>query len=430
MHDPVVWEQLGVALLLGLLVGLQRERVAEPLAGLRTFPLVTMLGTLAALVDDRLVGGGWMLAAGLVGVAAMAVIGNLRRVSPAQADWGTTTEAALLLMYLVGAYVVVGDRTVAVAVGVGCAVLLEFKPELHGVVARLRDSDIRAVFQFALITFVVLPILPDRHYGPPGVEVFNPREAWLMVVLIVGINLGGYALYKYFGNEVGLLLAGVLGGLVSSTATTLSYARRTQSSETAALPAALVITVASATVYLRLLTEVAVIAPGFLLTVAAPFGLMCGTAVLAAGAARWRSDGEPSPLPELANPSELKSAVTMGLLFALVLFALAAGKHYLGVESLWGVAALAGLSDTDAITLSTARLVRQADQTAALDPATGWRLIVVGVVANLAFKLGLASFWGSPRLRNLAAWMLGIQIAAGLTLLAGGRWLDAWLERL
>lgn len=430
MHDPVVWEQLGVALLLGLLVGLQRERVAEPLAGLRTFPLVTMLGTLAALLDASLAGGGWMLAAGLAGVSAMAVIGNLRRIAPAQADWGTTTEAALLLMYLVGAYVVVGDRTVAVAVGVGCAVLLEFKPELHGVVARLRDSDIRAVLQFALITFVVLPILPDRNYGPPGVEVLNPREAWLMVVLIVGINLGGYALYKYFGNETGLILAGILGGLISSTATTLSYARRTASAEAAALPAALVITVASATVYLRLLTEVAVVAPGFLLSAAVPLGLMCGTALAAAGLARLRNDQHPGPLPELANPSELKSAVTMGLLFALVLFALAAGKHYLGVESLWGVAAVSGLSDTDAITLSTARLVRGADHTAALDPSTGWRLIVVGVVSNLFLKMVLVTFTGSANLRRLASWMLGAQIVAGLALLAGGKWLDELLARL
>ncbi len=254
------FQQLAVSVLLGLLVGLQREHAASGIAGMRTFPLITLLGTLSAMLAEHF-GGGWIVAAGLLGVVGITAVGHFIRqggkgvrsnlperpegccaqigpdpFSPQDAHPGTTTDVAMLLMFAVGALVVIGPISVAMAVGGGVAVLLQFKPELHGLARKLGDDDLRAIMQFVLITCIILPVLPNRNYGPGGVfhldaaaaaalDVLNPREIWLMVVLIVGLSLGGYISYKFFGRNAGILLGGILGGAVSSTATTVSYAR-------------------------------------------------------------------------------------------------------------------------------------------------------------------------------------------------------------
>jgi uncharacterized membrane protein (DUF4010 family) len=223
MELGFLFQQLGIALGLGLLVGLQRESVASRLAGLRTFSLVTLFGSICALLATMF--GGWVIAAGLIGLAGLILAGKYSDAQAGTPDPGLTTEVAILLMFGVGAYLIVGHRTVAIAIGGGAAVLLHFKGQLHGAVERLSDKDIRAIMQFALISLVILPVLPNQAYGPYA--VLNPRNIWWMVVLIVGISLSGYIVYKFFGEKVGLLIGGVLGGLISSTATTVSYSRRT-----------------------------------------------------------------------------------------------------------------------------------------------------------------------------------------------------------
>lgn len=411
-----VFENLGIAVLLGMLVGLQRERVAEPLAGLRTFPLITVMGVLAALIDQQIGTGGWLVVGGLVAVSAMAITSNLQRVGNDRQELGTTTEIAILVMYLVGSYLVVGDRVVAIAIGVGCAVLLEFKPELHGIVARLQDRDVRAFMQFALVTFVVLPILPNKSYGPENLRVLNPREVWLMVVLITGIGLAGYVLYKLFGQTLGTVLGGILGGAISSTATTVSYSRRTTAGEVPDSLAATVVCIAAAMVYVRVLIEVGVVAPSFLTKVAGPVGCLLVAGIFAALAAWFYGRSQREPPPDFKNPSELKTALAFGAMYALVLFALAAGREYFGGQGMFLVAGISGLTDMDAITLSTSRLVANGDG-AGLDPSTGWRLIVVALLSNLVFKVGMIGFLGSRRMFVFVAQLLGLQIAAALALL-------------
>jgi uncharacterized membrane protein (DUF4010 family) len=242
MDISSLFQQLGIALGLGLLVGLQRESAASPLAGVRTFPLVTVLGTVCGLLSQAF--GGWILAAGIIALSAIIFIGKIIEMSKGHLDPGVTTEVALLLMFAVGAYLVVGDRAVAIAIGGGAAVLLHFKGELHGIVARLGANDLKAIMQFALISLVILPVLPNRTYGP--FAVLNPRNIWWMVVLIVGISLGGYIVYKFLGQRAGIVLGGVLGGMVAGAATTVSYAKRAAAAPGVIGPAAIVITIASA----------------------------------------------------------------------------------------------------------------------------------------------------------------------------------------
>jgi uncharacterized membrane protein (DUF4010 family) len=186
------FQTLGVSLGLGLLVGMQRERVQAPLAGVRTFALISLFGTLTAMLSLTL--GPWLVAAGVLGVAAMTAMGNAVNLKLTRPDPGITTEIAILLMYAIGAYLVLGHVQVAVVLAGGVAVLLHAKPEMHGFVKRLGETDMKAVMQFVLITLVILPILPDRPYGP--FQVLNPREIWRMVVLVVAISLGGYVALK------------------------------------------------------------------------------------------------------------------------------------------------------------------------------------------------------------------------------------------
>jgi uncharacterized membrane protein (DUF4010 family) len=409
MDISSLFQQLGIALGLGLLVGLQRESAASPLAGVRTFPLVTVLGTICGLLSQAF--GGWVLAAGIIALVVIIYIGKIIEMSKGHPDPGITTEVALLLMFAVGAYLVVGDRAAAIAIGGGAAVLLHFKGELHGIVARLGANDLKAIMQFALISLVILPVLPNRTYGP--FDVLNPRNIWWMVVLIVGINLGGYIAYKFLGQRAGITLGGVLGGLISSTATTVSYAKRAAAAPGAIGPAAIIIMIASTVVFARLLLEIATVAPAFLPTAAPWLTALLLLSAVSSFALWFRSDKKHEEMPEQENPSELKSALVFGLIYAVVLFVVAAVKELYGSRGLYAVAALSGLTDVDAITLSTAQLVNAGR----LNADDGWKLIVVAAISNLIFKAVAVAALGRRKLlvRILPAY--GIVIVAGLLML-------------
>lgn len=395
MHDParLLFEQLGIALGIGLLVGLQRQFAESPLAGLRTFPLVSVLGVIVGLADRQLAAGGWVVVAGFLALAVVAAFTKMMliRQGGPQADYGLTTEIALLLIYGLGVYLTVGDRAVAIVAGGVAAVLLQFKPELHGFVAKLGAVDLRAIMTFVLVTCVVLPVLPDEAYDPFG--VLNPHEIWLMVVLIVGVSLVGYIAYKLYGADAGVLLGGILGGAVSSTATTMSCARRTAEDISYARAAVAIVAIASSMVYARILIELAVVAPNSFVQMAPPIGIV-GLSILGPAAwAWWRTHQHASQMSQHSNPTELKSALTFAVLYTAVLWGLAAARHVFGGGGLYVVAVLAGLTDTDAITISTARLVEDTGPQA-LPAADGWRIIVVAALANLAFKAGIAGLAG------------------------------------
>ena len=410
MNLTTTFLQFGIALGLGLLVGLQRESVASPLAGVRTFPLITVFGALCALSATHF--GGWIVAAGLVALAALIFVARLSEFKDtAAAGYGLTTEVAMLLMFGVGAYIVVGERIVAIVVGASVAVLLQFKRELHGLTARFSAENLRAIMQFALISLVILPVLPNRTYDPYA--VLNPRHIWLMVVLIVGISLSGYILYKFFGESAGLVLGGIMGGLISSTATTVSYAKRTAHAPEGSRLAGVVIMIASTIVFARLLLEVALVAPGFLPFAAPPLVIMFALSALLSLVSWFRVKRSQTSMPEQANPSELKSALFFGAIYAFVLFAVAAAKDWFGNSGLYAVAALSGLTDTDAITLSTAKLVGGQ----VLQPQVGWRLILIAGMSNLLFKAALIAAIGAKKLLLMIAPLYALVLLTGALLL-------------
>jgi uncharacterized membrane protein (DUF4010 family) len=408
--------RLGVALALGLLVGLQRERAASRVAGVRTFALITLFGAVAGLTTPVL--GAWLVPAGALALAAMLVMANIAKLRD-DPDPGMTTEVAVLLMYAIGAYLAVGHMEAAVAVSGAVVLLLHFKQPLHQAVRAMGAGDMTAIMQFALVTLVVLPILPDRTYGP--YDVLNPRQTWWMVVLIVSINLAGYIAAKLLGARSGALIGGVLGGLVSSTATTISYARRTRETipgakeaPAQAALAAVVIVVASTVSFARVLVEIAVVAPSQLAAMAAPLGAMMACMLVVAVVA-WllgRRDTSRS-LPERGNPAELKPALIFGALYALVILAVAFAKSRFGAAGLYPVAVISGMTDMDAITLSTSNLAAQGR----LDAQTAWRLILLAALANLVFKGACACVIGSPALRTRIVILFGLALAGGAGIL-------------
>lgn len=404
-----MFQDLGIALGLGLLVGIQRERAAPDIAGFRTFPLVTLLGSVCGLLAGPL--GGWVVAGGLLALAAIVVIGNLSKIHAGEPEPGLTTEAALLLMFAVGALVVLGPLAVGIALGGVVAVLLHFKEELHGFARRIGERDFKAVIQFVLLSLVILPVLPNRDFGP--YEVLNPREIWLMVVLIVGLSLGGYVGYKLLGHRGGTLLAGGLGGLISSTATTVSFARGSVRQGGGERIAARVILIASAVVFARVLLELAVVAPDFLRVAAGPLATLLLTLAVLSALSWGRGDGERTTLPEQENPTQLKTALVFGALYGLVLLAVAWARDAIGAAGLYGVAALSGLTDMDAITLSTAQLVSDGRLAAGM----AWRAILVASLANLAFKAGIIAVLGSRRLLGRMLLWWGIAGAVGVAIL-------------
>ena len=409
MDTSEVFYHLGISLGLGLLVGLQRERSDSRLAGFRTFPLITILGTVSSLLS--LTFGGWIVALGLVALAGIIIAGNLAAQKTGEVDPGLTTEAAVLLMYCIGAYLPVGHAAVAVALGGGVAVLLHLKPQMHSLAAKIGDQDFTAIMQFVVITLVILPVLPNRTFGP--YQVWNPHKIWLLVVLIVGISLAGYVVYKLFGERAGAVIGGILGGLISSTATTVSYARRAKQSPEMAGLAALVISIASTVVFARVLVIVGIVAPGILREVAPPLAAVLLVLAAFVVAMLLSNRHKRTGMPSQGNPTELESAIMFAVLFAVVLLAVAAAKENFGDRGLYVVGVLAGLTDVDAITLSTVQLV----QDGKLGADTAWRVIVAASMSNVVFKAATAAVLGNRQLLTKVGPFFGTALLTGALIL-------------
>lgn len=408
--DTHPFHELIIALVLGLLVGLQRQWADSPLGGIRTFALVSVLGTGCALLGEKL--GSWIVVAGFLAVVAAMIPGHLRRPVDSKEHSGLVTEFAMLLTFIVGALVQIGPIWLAAAVAGIVAVTLQAKVELHGLAARFSEKELKSIMQFVLIGLVIFPIVPDQTFGP--FDVLNPHDVWLMVLLIVGISLSGYIIYKFWGERAGVLLGGILGGLISSTATTMSHSKAFKAGS-AVSQNALIIVIAWTTVYLRLLLEIGAAAPAFRaawLPLGAIFLASAGSTIWV-----WRSSSNfQKGMPLQDNPTELKTALTFGLLYSLILFSVAFAKEYLGKSGLGLVAAISGITDMDAITLSTSRLV----QSGKLPQVDGWPIIVIAAMSNTVFKAALVRVVGGKALFRAIALPLGAALCVGVGFLLFG----------
>ena len=408
--DPVaILGRFGAALALGLLIGTQREfqhrreenGASSPYAGIRTFPLLALMGGLGAVLSAAF-GSPWILAAVLLAGGAFAVAAY--RAGVARGDTGLTTEVAVFVTALLGALCLTADLGVVVAVGVAVAILLELKPESRRFVRALKEDELEAALKFAAVSALILPVLPDETYGPPPFDVVSPFKVWLMVVFISGISFLGYVLTKVVGATRGVGLTGLVGGLASSTATTLSFAERSKAK--AALSGALAMGVfaAWAVMFARVLVEAGVVNPA-LLGAVWPAITAGGVAGLAYAAFLWvrnrkaEEEGEADPEEEAAftNPFELKSALAFGALYAVILVGSKAAEMYLGTTGLYASAIASGLADVDAVTLSMAELSRPGGSVGLDTAATA---VTLAAASNTVVKGGIVVATGSAAMRK------------------------------
>ncbi len=398
-------KSFGTALGLGLLVGLQREWVQNRVAGIRTFALLSLFGALCGLLG--VVFGGWVIAAALIAFVSVVILGNVAQLKSKESDSGLTTEMAMLVMFATGIITVLGHRLIAVIIAGSVMVLLQSKKPLHNMVRLIGEDDLREIARLVLAGLVILPVLPNREMGYLG--VLNPFAIWLMVVLIVGISLAAYLAGKFMGGAKGAALTGILGGLISSTATTASLARRSRDVGAGGICLAAIALIAAAIVFVRVMAEVAIAAPAHALEMLPPLLAMTFWIGLVAAISHRISKCSGHQSLYSSAPSELKSAVLFGLLYAIVLLIVAAAREHFGQSGLYVASALSGLTDMDAITLSTSRLV----STAHLETTTAWRMILLAGLSNIVFKMILVTALGARAFIKPA--MIGLTAA-----LAGG----------
>ncbi|MBS1139714.1 MAG: MgtC/SapB transporter [Proteobacteria bacterium] len=405
-------EAFSTALGIGLLIGMERERRPEASAGLRTFALVAMLGCLFALLGDK-TGGPWLLVAGLLVISGSMIASNFSAQQEEQYR-GFTSEAAIIVTYALGAAVWFGYSTLAVMLAITTTVLLYFKAELRQFSERTTPKDINSILQFAVLSLVILPILPSEDFGP--YNAINPRQVWYMVVLISGLALAGYLALRIVGARHGAALLGIFGGLASSTATTMMFSRHARDHVNLVQMSAIVILIANVMVMIRLWLVAGVVAPGLAAPIAIVFacGIVPGIAMSLYSWKVLSAAGE-LPMPEVKNPTELRTALSFGLLYAVVLLASAWLQDIAGSSGLYIVALVSGLTDADASVLSTLRMFNL-EKVASGDAVIA---VTLALMANLIFKISLVISIGGAKLARHALpglLAIGSGMAIGLML--------------
>jgi len=405
------------ALGIGLLIGLEREfrqrheaDVTHPAetAGIRTFALTALLAHLLTWLPLTLMP--WALLIGFIALAGLVFIGYRRSSKGKKADIGMTTEMALLLTYVLGALTGLDYVLPATMIAIVVFALLSYKKLLHRFSHSLSPMDMRQTLQFLIITAVVLPILPDQDIGP--FAAFNPQHIWLMVVLISGIGFVAYAAIKVFGHKLGLGLTGLLGGLVSSTAVTLAMSRLATENPRLHTQCMLAVLLACTMMFPRIWILTLLFNPGIAVKLALPV-LLIVAAALIIGILLWRGSARhESPdknfSPEL-NPLSLRMALGFAAFFGVVMLLVHAAQYYFGNAGILTVAALSGLSDVDAITLSLSQM-----DVAELATLTAVQGVMIASAANSAVKLGIGLTLAPSGARGWLLAGLGPMIAISL----------------
>ncbi len=408
-------EQIGIigkfvlAVLIGLLVGLEREhssleKKALHFAGIRTFPLIALLGCAAALLSEQWAG---FFLAGFVGLLLLLAI--VYAISASRGEAGLTTEVAVLLTYLLGGLVYWGYFWGATALGVLTMVLLALRSTLRNLVAHIEREDILAASKFAIVSVVVLPLLPNETFGP--LDVLNPFQLWLMVVFVSGVSFSGYVAIKLWGHQQGIWITSLLGGLVSTTAVTLSFSQRSKEMQAMSRHLGLGVVIASTTMYFRVMLEVLAFNPNLARVVWLAFAVLAALG-LGGGFFFWRSLRSQSlEAGNFSNPFRLWPAIQIAVLFGLILLLTKAASQMFGDAGILVASFLSGLTKIDPITLSLAQLAGRD-----ISYATASQSLLLATTANILAKMVLASLFGAPALRRQTALVLAPLALANLGL--------------
>ena len=402
-----------VSACLGALVGLIRQwsdQKASPggeadFGGVRTYTFWAILGCVAAFLSQTHAAAVLPIVLALVGLHLTALHFN----NPASIHPGSTTFAASLLTCLLGALVQWEYTQAAILVAAATAVMIGLKQPIHAWTRAFTVDDIRATLQFVAITGVVMPLVPDRNLGP--FDAFNPYSTWLMVVLISGMGFAGYLMMRLLGAKAGISITGLVGGLASSTATTLAFSRRSKDDPTLSTSFALAVIIACTIMLARIIVVIGVINRELAVSLIVPFALMAVPGV-AFGLWVWlfdRPTDNDVATPRLINPLSLGIAIKFGIIYAVVAFLVKAATHFDLRGGLLPLSFLSGLTDMDAISL----LMANSRNDASVAPLLATQSVILAAIGNSVLKGCFALSLGSPRLRRQVALVLGLTIAVG-----------------
>lgn len=396
-------QKIVIVLLIGSLVGLEREHArtagSKIFAGIRTYTLISLLGLTAALISEYTVS--WIFAIIFLSFSALVIASYI--TSTKNGKVGGTSEIAALLTFLLGALVYWNLVLLAASSAVILTVFLSLKIQLHNLVGRLGEEDIYATLKMAIITIIVLPLLPDKTVDP--YNVLNPRVIWLMVVLVSAISLFGYLVIKFYGKDKGLAITGLIGGFISSTAVTFSFSRKSKIEPAYSRTLALGILYASSIMFLR----IAIIL--FLLNISLASSLWMFLLVFSFSGFiisyfYSKSIAENvTKLIEMKNPFEIKSALVFGLIFAAILFLSKVAQNYFGDAGIYAASIFGGISSVDAIVLSISKIV----QTQISSHTASEAIVAVGVT-NTIVKIVIALIWGDKKLKDIVSRGLGLLV--------------------
>lgn len=412
MDSDDIFLRLAMALAIGLLLGLERgwhgrkEPEGNRIAGIRTFALTGLLGGIS----------GWLgtLTGAIFPAVAIFALGGLLMVSywtrlKVDDDRGLTTEIALLLTFALGLVSVLGDIVPAAAVAVVAALLLSMKPALHRWIRQIERFELEAVFKLSLISAVILPVLPDDGFGPGA--VLNPFQLWLAVVIVASLSFMGYIAMRVAGARAGIIVTGLFGGLASSTSTTLVLARFARGHDALTSLAAAGIIVAGSVTFLRILVLVAIFRPSLVMPLALPMVVMSAAGLIGAALVyrlAGRGDRRRYEIDGVGNPLELTTALGFGVILAIVMMAVHYLGEWFGTGGVYAAAAISGITDVDALTISVSRLVG-----GDVSATSGAVAIFIAASVNTVVKGGISAVAGSRRLGLRVIGVYACVIAAG-----------------
>ncbi|MBT4935934.1 MgtC/SapB family protein [Candidatus Woesearchaeota archaeon] len=404
-------KNFAIALVLGALVGLEREyaqyrKRGHDYAGIRTFPLIALFGALAAYLGDIIIV--WVLIVAIILMGSLIVSAYFVTRDKKKHHTGATSEVAGLIVFFVGILCYHGELILAAVIAITMTIILYGRSVLHTFAKKIKRQELSDTLKFAVVAFIILPFLPNQGYGP--LELFNPFIIWLMVVFISGISFVGYIFMKWFG-EKGITLAGILGGLISSTAVTTSFAARSKKELGVYKALVLGVILANGIMFIRILIEVFVLNRELFMEVLIPFIVLALlTAIISYFL--WLNAKKTKGKVELSSPFTIKPALKFGVFFAIILALVKVADVYLSSRGVYLVSFISGFADVDAITVSLSQLAK-----GSLAMETARNGIIIAALTNVAVKGGIAYWFGAQKFGRIVVGVFAALIIVGVTMM-------------
>lgn len=396
---------LAVVVFIGMLIGLEREYARNKdekiFAGIRTFPLIGLYGFTSALISS--ITENWVYAIFFIGFAGLSIAAYYSSAKDGKV--GGTSEVSSFIVFILGSLVYWGYILLPVVIAIIITMFLSLKIQLHSFVGKVNAADIYATLKLAIITLIILPILPDKTFGP--FDVLNPRLIWYMVIFVSGISFVGYIFIKLLGKDRGIIVTSLLGGLVSSTALTYSLTKKSKIEEPLSFNYGLGVITASSMMFLRVLLIIAILNSELAVPLFIPLVIFALAGIIASIVFYKKNINIPEAAIELKNPFELKSAFVFGIIFGLTIFLAKAAQIYFGDQGLYAASALAGFSSVDAISISISRLFGSN-----ITLLVSMKAILFATISNTVIKMSISSFWGSNILKYVVWKGLGVMLIA------------------